>query len=76
MNNGCPMALLQLNESRGVLSAVLPLSKREREFLDRLLDHGEIKPSVLTDDKVWADHVGRHPLLQWKAPNVRRNKNN
>lgn len=65
-----------VNECRRALSAVLPLSEPEREFLDRLLDHGEIKPSVLTDDDMWADHMGRHPLLQWKALNVRRNKNN
>ena len=60
-----------LSESRKLLAAVLPLDDHEREFLDRLLDHGEIKPSLLTDDQALAERIRRHPGLEWKAVNVR-----
>jgi predicted nucleotidyltransferase component of viral defense system len=63
-----------LDECRNALGLVLPLSDAEREFLDRLLDHGEIEPELLTADDVWAAQIQQHPLLQWKAINVRRHK--
>ena len=59
-------------ECRSALSVVLPLSAPEREFLDRLLDHGEIDPRLLTDDEQLAGRISRHPMLQWKALHVRR----
>jgi hypothetical protein len=42
-----------------------------REFLDKLMDHGEIDPSLLTDDPELADRINVHPGLLWKATNVR-----
>ena len=61
-----------LDECRSALGVVLPLSDAEREFLDRLLDHGEIVPSMLTADAIWAERIKQHPLLEWKALNVRQ----
>jgi len=61
-------------ECREALSAVLPFEPGEREFLDRLLDHGEIEPEPLTQDEGLADRIRRHPGLAWKAINVRRFK--
>ena len=61
-----------ISECRTALGAVLPLSGAEREFLDRLLDHGEVVPSLLSSDIAWADRVKQHPLLEWKALNVQR----
>lgn len=63
-----------VDECRDALGVVLPLSDAEREFLDRLLDHGEILPSTLTADTAWAERVKQHPLLEWKAFNVRQRK--
>lgn len=63
-----------IDECRQALGLVLPFSDTEREFLDRLLDHGEIEPGLLNDDKGWAQEIKQHPLLQWKAINVRRHK--
>lgn len=54
------------------LAALLPLSEAEREFLDRLLDHGEVNPALLTADAEMADRIRRHPGLEWKAQNVRQ----
>lgn len=63
-----------VEECREALGVVLPLSEAELEFLDRLLDHGEVQPSLLTADVALVERVGRHPLLEWKALNVRRHR--
>ena len=43
-------------------------------FLDELLDRGRIDASFLTDDAVLKHRIESHPLLEWKAFNVRRHK--
>ncbi len=63
-----------IDECREALSVVFPLSKGEVEFLDRLLDHGEIDASLLTDDKTLAEIIHQHPQLRWKVINVRKFK--
>jgi hypothetical protein len=63
-----------IEECRHALKAVLPLSDAETEFLDRLLDRGEIEPSLLTEDEVLAERIRCQPLLEWKATNVSRYK--
>ncbi|MFO7948731.1 MAG: nucleotidyl transferase AbiEii/AbiGii toxin family protein [Candidatus Fermentibacteraceae bacterium] len=57
------------------LSAQAQFSPDETEFLDRLLDHGEIVPGLLTEDAVMAARIQDHPLLRWKALNVQRHRN-
>lgn len=58
-------------ECRRLLAAVLPFTDAERHFLDMLLDTGEIVPDLLTEDPSLQDRIRRHPLLAWKAVNVR-----
>ena len=58
-------------ECREALRAVLPLSDREREFIERINGIGVIAPDLLTDDKELANRIARHPALLWKALNVR-----
>jgi len=55
-------------------SVLLPFSKAENEFLDLILDRGEIKPALLTKDARLVDRIANHPSLQWKALNVREHK--
>jgi hypothetical protein len=50
---------------------LLAWSAREREFIDRLSDGGEIVSELITDDPVMQALVREQPLLQWKALNVR-----
>jgi len=64
-----------IDECREALGAVLPLSEPELEFLDRLLDHGEIALPLLATAEAWAETVKGHPALEWKALNVRQHKN-
>ena len=63
-----------LNNCRKALSLVLPLKDTEMEFLNRLLDKGEIIPSILTSDKTLIRNIKKQPLLEWKALNVRQYK--
>jgi predicted nucleotidyltransferase component of viral defense system len=50
---------------------VLPFEPPEREFLDRLLDEGEIAPELLTSDEGLQQRIRDHPELAWKALNVK-----
>lgn len=61
-------------EVRDGLKRVLPLTADENGFLDRLLDHGEIEPERLTQDPKMVRRIKTHPLLEWKALNVKRNR--
>ena len=63
-----------LDECRKKLKLVLPFNESEMEFLDRLLEHGEIVPSLLTSDKALAERIQKHPMLRWKAFNVQKFK--
>jgi predicted nucleotidyltransferase component of viral defense system len=63
-----------LRECRRGLKKVLPLAKEEKAFLDRLLDDGVIEPSLLTSDQDMTERIKAHPLLQWKALNVRQHR--
>jgi hypothetical protein len=56
------------------LSAVLPFTNSEREFLNLLLDQGEIEPGFLTADRLLQQRIRSHPLLKWKSLNVKRHK--
>ncbi len=59
-------------ECKDLLSIVLPLEAKEREFLDRLNDHGDIAPELLTDDSGLQEVIRAHPGLLWKALNVQK----
>ncbi|MBI2879769.1 MAG: nucleotidyl transferase AbiEii/AbiGii toxin family protein [Candidatus Rokubacteria bacterium] len=59
---------------RKAAETLLAWSPRERAFLDRLIDDGEIAPDILVDDPARQALIRAQPLLQWKALNVRRFK--
>ena len=61
-----------ISDCREILSLVLPLTSREREFLDGLNDRGQINPGLLTEDARLQDVIRTHPGLLWKALNVRQ----
>ena len=59
-----------IEECRHRLEIVLPYKDNELEFLNRLLDKGEIVPDLLTDDEGLAEIIRFHSGLKWKALNV------
>ena len=64
-----------VTECQEGLSVLLPFTDKERLFLDKLLDAGIIAPELLTDDSGLRGRIDSHPLLVWKAQNVREYKN-
>jgi hypothetical protein len=63
-----------VSECRSLLTAVLPLTHQEREFIERLNDRGEIAPELLTADLAMQATIREHPALRWKALNVREHR--
>ncbi len=63
-----------ITETRERLKRVLPLTDKERQFLDALLGRAEIEPALLTSDAEIATRIKLQPGLQWKAQNVRKFK--
>ncbi len=63
-----------LNGCKKLLSLVLLSQDTEIEFLDHLLDKGEISPSILTPDRALINNIQNQPLLEWKALNVKKYK--
>ncbi len=62
-------------ECKKSMDIILPLRENEIDFLDEILDNGEIKPELLTRDTGMIERIAAHPLLQWKAVNVQQHKN-
>jgi predicted nucleotidyltransferase component of viral defense system len=65
-----------VEDCRHFLSGLLPFTETEMEFLNRVLDEGEIAPELLTADEDLQDRIRRHPMLEWKAVNVREFRKN
>lgn len=63
-----------MEQCRQALSLVLPFTENESEFLDALLERGEIIPDLLTADAQLQELIRRQPLLEWKSLHVRRHK--
>ena len=65
-----------VEDCRNFLAGLLPFTEAEMEFLNRVLEKGEIAPELLTADEDLQDRIRRHPLLEWKAVNVREFRKN
>ncbi len=61
-----------IEETRALVSAVLPLADDELAFLDRLNGQGEIEASLLTEDTDLQQRIETNPGLLWKALNVKK----
>ena len=64
-----------LNGCKEALCTLFPLLENEREFLDKLNDHGVLDASLLTTDESMIGKINSHPLLKWKVQLVLQNKN-
>jgi predicted nucleotidyltransferase component of viral defense system len=53
------------NQCQDFFSRLLPLKDNEMEFLDRLVDHGKIEPSLICDDSNLIENIKSHPALRW-----------
>jgi len=62
------------DECRQAMSVVLPFRKAELDFLNLLLEEGITRPELITNDPYILENINNHPMLKWKALNVRRYK--
>jgi predicted nucleotidyltransferase component of viral defense system len=60
-------------EARNYLKKMLSFRKKEREFLQSILLHGDVKPELLSKDNSLCEKIKSHPAIQWAAYNVKRN---
>jgi hypothetical protein len=51
------------------------LTANEREFLDGVLDRGEIDADLLDIAPEIRGRIGNMPMLAWKCLHVRKNRN-
>lgn len=56
-----------VEETRGFLADLLPLTDAEMEFLTQLRDHGKIDPALLATDEAMMQRISQHPSLHWRA---------
>jgi predicted nucleotidyltransferase component of viral defense system len=63
-----------VHECRERVGLVLPFEDREREFLLRVNEQGEIAPELLTGDDELAARIRQHPQLLWKVKHVREHR--
>jgi len=63
-----------VSDCRDLLSTVLPLTRDEREFIERLNERGEIAAELLTGAAAMRKTLQEHPALRWKAINVRKHR--
>jgi predicted nucleotidyltransferase component of viral defense system len=61
-------------ECREALRGLLPFTDAEMEFLNRVLERGEIEPRLISSDDDFIERIRLHPNLEWKAMNVRKFK--
>ena len=65
-------ALDLVSECREGMRSFLPLPPEHLEFLNRLNDQGEIAPELVTQDAGMCALLRAHPMMNWKAVNVRQ----
>lgn len=61
-----------LSECQSMLSALLPLRENELEFLNLLLNFGEIQSELICPDLDLCKKIQAQPALLWKAMHVKK----
>ena len=63
-----------IDACRILASSLIPFRPHEIEFLMRLNDHGDIRPELITSDSEMCALLATHPMLLWKAQNVKNHR--
>jgi hypothetical protein len=62
---------------RNNLAEIIDFNSNELNFLTNIIEHGEITPELITRDDRLIESIKKHPVLLWKAMNVKEhNKKN
>ena len=68
------LASQMIAECQHDLTGLLPFTENEMQFLNKLLDDGEIEPSLITSDAGMQVKISTHPGLLWKSQHVKKFK--
>lgn len=60
-----------VNKCRAMVGFLFPFEPSESDFLNTLLDTGDIVPEHLTRDSEFQTIIRNHPLLKWKSQKVK-----
>ena len=60
-----------VEECQAAFEPLLPLNSNEIEFLNLLLEKGELLPNLLTQDEALIENINSHPGLKWKILKVK-----
>jgi Nucleotidyl transferase AbiEii toxin, Type IV TA system len=63
-----------LADCKNALKILFPLSEDEQIFLENVFERGVIEAALITQDRNLIEKINSHPLLQWKAQLVSKNK--
>ncbi len=63
-----------LETCKKALSKLFPLQENEKEFLDKLYNHGVLEATLITSDPNTIQIIDAHPLLKWKTQLIAKNK--
>jgi predicted nucleotidyltransferase component of viral defense system len=67
-----PWAENLINTCKENLREVITLTDKERDFLTRIIEYGEIVPELITEDPILIEIITHHPILLWKCVNVQK----
>jgi len=65
-----------LDECKASLNKIFPFRENEAQFLENLLEEGQVHAELLTSDKSLQKRIQSNPALLWKAKNVEQFKIN
>lgn len=63
-----------INVCKKKLADIIDFDKNELEFLENIVEHGQLIPELLTTDEKLVAVINSHPVLLWKCMNVREYK--
>jgi predicted nucleotidyltransferase component of viral defense system len=74
ISNVKPWAKQLQDDCIEALKFLFPFTDKEKEFIESINKHGEIKAELLTSDLGLQSTIQLHPALQWKALTVKKLK--
>lgn len=57
----------RLNKCKNALAMLFPFTEQEAEFLKILIENGEIRASLLSNESIMQSKIENLPLLHWRA---------
>ena len=63
-----------VTKAREIMAPFLKFKKQEGDYLNRLIEEGDYQPELIFSDEQLAKRLRQHPVVLWKAVNVREHE--